>query len=270
MPEDQPRSGQLLDRKQIQLLAQNAVVAFFGLLDVLKMVVELLLRKERRAINSLQLRILLIPQPIRTRDVEQLESLNLAGRWDMRPAAEIDKFPGTVDRNFFIGLGELLDEMALHEVAFFFKLRQPLVAWQKLARIRDVLLHKLLHLLLDLLKIFRRKWSRAIKVVKESRVRRRSVPQFRLGEEFERLGILLGDESQVGITLQRLREVDQISIGLGDERGIGQTWADVLGNLKRSRAFGNFFIASVWKLHMNALSHKGKPVVVLNSSVYWT
>ena len=43
----------------------------------------------------------------------------------MWPAAEIGKLAGAVDRNLFIGLGELLDEVALHEVAFFFELRQP-------------------------------------------------------------------------------------------------------------------------------------------------
>src|ERR1700746_1091907 len=88
--------------------------------------------------------------------------------------------------------------------------------------------------------------------------------------DFERLRILLGNEPEGGIARQRLGEVDQISVSLRDERGISQTRADLLGNLERSRALGYFFLASVRKLHMNAVSHKGKPVVVLNSTVYWT
>ena len=58
--------------------------------------------------------------------------------------------------------------MALHEVAFFFELGQALVAGQKFARVGKVLLHQLLHLLLDLLEIFRRERRGAVEVVEES------------------------------------------------------------------------------------------------------
>ena len=55
-------------------------------------------------------------------------------------AAEILELAGLVDRNFFIGLGELLDEMALHEVAFALELFKSLFARQKFARVGQVLL----------------------------------------------------------------------------------------------------------------------------------
>ena len=89
----------------------------------------------------------------------------------MRTAAEIGELSGAVNRNLFIGLGELLDEMALHEVAFFFELLQALIARQKLARIGKILLHQLLHLLLDLLQIFGRERSRPVEVVEKSGLR---------------------------------------------------------------------------------------------------
>ena len=157
MPENQPRPGQFLNRKQIELLPQHAMVALLRLFHLLQMRVEILLREKRSPVNPLQLRILLIPQPVRARNVEQLECLDLPRRRNMRPAAEIDELASAINRNLFIGLGELLDEMALHEVAFFFELRQPLVARQKLARVRHILLHQLLHLLLDLFQILRSK-----------------------------------------------------------------------------------------------------------------
>src|SRR5439155_19256244 len=85
----------------------------------------------------------------------------------MRSAAEVGNFSGAIDGNLVIGLGELLDEMALHEVAFFFELRQPLVPRQKLPRIRNVLLHKFLHLLFYFFQVLRREWRRTIEIVEK-------------------------------------------------------------------------------------------------------
>src|SRR6516164_4810626 len=106
----------------------------------------------------------------------------------MRPAAEIDKFAGAVDRYLFIGLGELLDEMALHEVAFFFELGQALVAWQELASVRDILLHQFLHLLLDLLEIFRRERSRTIEIIEKSGLGGGPVSKLGFREQFQHCG----------------------------------------------------------------------------------
>ena len=128
MPENQPRSCQLLNGKQIKLLAQHAMVALLGLFDVFQILIEVFLRKERRAINSLKLRILFVPKPICARDVQQLESFDLPRRRNVRAAAEVSKFSRAVERNLFIGLGELLDEMALHEIAVVLKLLQSLFA----------------------------------------------------------------------------------------------------------------------------------------------
>src|ERR1700733_2121249 len=104
------------------MLAQHAVIALLRLFNRVQVSVEILLGEKRGPINSLKLRILLIPQPIRPGNIRQLERLDLAGRGKMRPAAKIQKLAGLINRNLFIGLGELLDEMALHEVAFALEL----------------------------------------------------------------------------------------------------------------------------------------------------
>src|SRR5262249_49617601 len=140
---------------------------------------------ERGAISPLQLRILLVPQPVRAGDIQQLERFDLAGRRDVRAAAEVEKLAGLVNRNLFIGLGELLDEMALHEVAFALEFFEAFVARQKLARIRQVLLDKLLHLLLDLLQVFGRKRRRTIEVVEKSGLGKRSVTKLGLWKKLE-------------------------------------------------------------------------------------
>src|SRR3984957_8837221 len=95
----------------------------------------------------------------------------------MGSAAEIRELAGAVDRNRFIGLGELLDEVALHEVAFFLEFSESLIAGQKFARIRNVLLHQFLHLLFDLLQILGRKRSRSVKIVEESALGRRTMSE---------------------------------------------------------------------------------------------
>ena len=64
MPEDQPRAGHLLDAEQIKLLAQHAMVALRRLFQPREVRVQILLREKRRPIDALQLRILLIAQPV--------------------------------------------------------------------------------------------------------------------------------------------------------------------------------------------------------------
>ena len=65
--------------------------------------------------------------------------------------------------------------MALHEVAFFFELRQSLIAWHKLARIGNVLLHEFLHFLFDFLEVLGSEGRRAIEIVEESALRSRAM-----------------------------------------------------------------------------------------------
>src|SRR6266446_4616026 len=132
------------------------MIAPLGFFNVVQVLVELLLRKKGSPVNALQLGILLIAQPIGAGDIQQLERLDLARRWNVRSATEVGEFASAVNRNLFIGPGELLNEVALHEVAFFFELLQALVAREKLTSVRNMLLHQLLHLLFDLLQVL---WS---------------------------------------------------------------------------------------------------------------
>ncbi len=118
--------------------------------------------------------------------------------------------------------------MALHEVAFTLKLRETFVAGQKFTSIGQVLLDEFLHLLFDLLEIFGRERSRTIKVVEESILSRRTVAEFGLREEFEhsrgkqvrgrmpidfeRLGVAVGEDAQVGVAIEGTGEVDQVTV----------------------------------------------------------
>jgi len=156
----------------------------------------------------------------------------------VRAAAEILKLAGFIDGDFFIGLGELLDEVALHEVAFTLELFQTFFARQKFAGVRQILLNELLHLLFDLFQIIGSKRGFAVKVVEESVLGGGAVAELGLREKFKhgggqqvrggmainfkRLGVLLGEDAQVGVGFERAGEVDQIAVRLGSESGVGQ------------------------------------------------
>ena len=288
------------------------MVALLRLLQLVQIIVEVLLGEERRAVDALELRILLVAQPVRSCNVEQLERLDAAGRRNVWPAAKVGELAGLVNRDLLIGLGELLDEVTLHEVAFRLEALQSFLTRQKLARVRQVLLRQLLHLLLDGFEIFRREGLLAIEVVEESALGRRAMAKLGLGKkfkhcrrhqvrgrvaiDFQRLGIALGKNAQLGIALQRTRKIDQLSVAgirlgtrcrrsraciacrlaaiavrrhrlyLRDQCRIGQTRADALGNFQRGGPSGNIFYAAIRQLHMNRFRHKGLTFSVLRFS----
>ena len=139
--------------------------------------------------------------------------------------------------------------MALHEVAFALEPLQAFGPLHKFARIGEILLHQFLHLLLDLLQIFRREGSFAIKIVEEPVLGRRPVTEFGLREKFENCGrhqmrrrmpihlkrfrILLGDDAEVGILLQRPGQINQIAIGLRGQSCVRQARTDRFGYIER-------------------------------------
>ena len=161
------------------------MIALLRFLNIVEIIIQIFLRKEGRPVDTLQLRILLVAEPVRACNIQQLESFDFARGWDVRPAAEVSKLAGAINGNLFIGLGELLDEMALHEIAFFFKLCQSLIAWQKLPRIRNILLHQFLHFLFDLLDILRAERSGTVEVVEETAFRRRTMAELSLGKKLK-------------------------------------------------------------------------------------
>src|SRR5277367_3206944 len=91
MPEDQPRTSDLLDRKQIKLFSQRTMITSLDLLQPLEVRIQILRIKKRSPIDSLQLLVLLIPQPVSPGDRHHLERLYPSSRRHMRPSAKIHK-----------------------------------------------------------------------------------------------------------------------------------------------------------------------------------
>ena len=236
------------------------MVALGHLFQAREVRVHLLLREKRGAVNALQLRILLIAQPVSAGQAEHLECLHPARRGHMRPAAEIDEVAVAIKRDHLAGLGEALDEVRLHEVVALSKGPQSLLARLILANELLVARHHFGHLRLDRFEVIGRERSRAIEVVKESRVRRRAVTQLglrkklqhrsrhhmrrRMPHHLERLGIVLPQQLQLNVFLDRRMQIDQPlgggiggAIHLGFSRSVGGSFSfAVLAVTERSAA----------------------------------
>jgi len=113
MKENQPGAGEFLDAEQIELFAELAMVALFGLLHLLEIGVKFLGGKEGRAVNALELLVVLVAFPVGASDGEQLEGLDLGRVRDVRAAAEVDEMgaQGVLGENI---ARALLDQLTLH------------------------------------------------------------------------------------------------------------------------------------------------------------
>src|SRR5271168_438064 len=75
--------------KEIELLADAAVIAFFGLLEAGQVFLELFLVRPGRSVNPLQHLVARIAAPVSTGHLHELERLELARARHVRPAAQI-------------------------------------------------------------------------------------------------------------------------------------------------------------------------------------
>ena len=237
--EDQPRTGQFLDAEQIELLAQLAMVALLGFLQLGEILVEILLAEKRRAVDALQLRVLLVAFPVRARDRKQLERLDLLGGRHVRPAAEIDELrtQRVFGKNVARALRDQLDLHGLVGVEL-----QSLVLLRVLALVGQVARLDLPHLLFDLFQILGSEGRVALEIVIETRVDRRADAELGLREQFqhrgrqkvrrrmpvhfERLGILGGQNLELGVVLEGPVQIPQIAVHARHNGVIRQPGAD--------------------------------------------
>ena len=91
MPEDQAGAGELLNAEEVELLAEQAMVALGGFFKASEVGVEIFLREEGGAVDALKLGILFVAQPVGAGQREYFEGLDAAGGGDVRAAAEVDE-----------------------------------------------------------------------------------------------------------------------------------------------------------------------------------
>ena len=113
--EDQPGSGEFLDAEQVEFLAQLAVVALLGFLELAGTRRDLS-GEEGRAVDALQLLVLLVALPVRAGDREQLERLDFVVDGTCGPRQKsMNCGPERVFGEDLAGV--LVDQLALHGLA---------------------------------------------------------------------------------------------------------------------------------------------------------
>jgi len=91
VPEDQTLAVLLVDREQVELAPETAVVAPVGLLSLTEPRGELRPRGEGGAVDALHLRASGVPFPVGAGQREELEGPEPAGIRNVRSAAEVDE-----------------------------------------------------------------------------------------------------------------------------------------------------------------------------------
>ncbi len=167
MPKNQPRADGLGEGEEVQLLAETAMVALFGLLEHRKMLAKRLAVGKSGAVDPLKHLILFVPAPISAGDPRELEGLDSTGVLDVTSSAKVDEVPMTADADGF-SLGDGVEELEL--VALFGRgeHRSRRFSIDVLHLKGELGSHDLGHLGLDLDEVLIREGFRNIEVVVEA------------------------------------------------------------------------------------------------------
>ena len=155
MPEDQAGAGFVLNAEKIEFLAELAMVAALGFLELVQIFVEFFLLDEAGAVDPLHLRIFFLALPVGAGDVHQLERLDASGGRNVRAAAEIDKFSGGVKRHHRLG-GLFLDQLAFELLVRLAIELERFGLGNQLALVGNVFRGDLAHLRFDFFEVFGR------------------------------------------------------------------------------------------------------------------
>ena len=241
MPEHLARRF-LLHVEEIELLAELAVVALLGLFEPQQIGIQLFLVAPGGAVDALKLRVLRIAAPIGAGDLGQLERVRDFRRGlEMRPAAEVVPVAVPVDRDL-LAFGDALDQFGLVVLADPVEMRDGLVARPDFAARRQIGLDDLAHLLLDFGEVFGCERHVAREVVVEAVVDRGADGHLRAGvkrlhrhgedmrrivpDEFQRLGVLPGDDAELRVFLHGTEQVPLLAVHFGNEGRFRQTGTD--------------------------------------------
>ena len=290
MPKNQAGPGFFLNAEELELRAEFAVIAALGFFEPVQIFVQLLLRVERRCVDALQLRIPFLAFPVGPRNAHQLESLNPLGGRDMRSAAEIDEFAGSVEGNHRL-IGLFFDQLALEELLGILIELQGFGLRQELALVLQILGGQFAHLLFDFFEVFRSEGLLAQEFVEKAVIDRRSNAQLHvrveihhrggqqvrrgMPEDVQRVGIFFGENLQLDVLLERTAQIEEQAavfrgihgVGenaglflcavsarcrhLGHERGVRKPRRDGLGDVDGRGAPGNVFDAAIGKRYVD-------------------
>ena len=186
-PQDQTAPQLLVDAVELEVAAEDAVIAPLDLLQALQVRVELRLGRPDGAVDPLQLGVVLVATPVGAGDRHELERSDLPGALDVGPPAEVreDVVGVHADLAVLDGLIELLDLVDLVVLMLCAEEVERLRDVHLAALEGDVLLDHRAHPLLDLLEIVGLERPRQVEVVVEAVGHGRAEAELGLREQLE-------------------------------------------------------------------------------------
>ena len=183
VPQHEAGADHFGDAEEVEFLAEAAVVAFLGFLDPLQIGFQLLLVRERRPVNALEHRVLLVAAVVGARHGEQLECADLVGVRHVRAAAQVGEVAADVERDLAVvrDVGEAFELVVL---AASGEERVGVFAGHDLAFERQMRLCDLLHFRLDLREVVGGEARFQVEVVVEAVLGRGTDVEFRVRVEF--------------------------------------------------------------------------------------
>ncbi len=223
------------------------MVALLRLLDPMEVGLEVLVGEEHRAVDALELGVVLVAAPVGARHLRQLERLaEPARRRQVRAEAHVEPVALLVDRDLLV-LRQFVGPFGFELLAMVDEVLLDLRSVPDLARDRQVAVDDLGHALLDLGKVLRRERLVAHEVVVEALVRRRAERDLRAGVEFlhrlgehvrrivaqqlERFRIARRHDADFGVVIHDRRKILHLAVDLHGQRRLGEARADRCGDL---------------------------------------
>lgn len=259
-PEDQAGADDLGDGEQAELLAEDAVVALLRFLDRGDVFFEFLLVEEGGAVHAGELLAVGVAAPVGAGDGLELEGLDLAGAGHVGAAAQVGEIALAVDGDGLLaGAGELVDDLVFEALLFAVQDCLGLGGLDVLAAELQVLLDDFAHLLLDLGQVVGGEGDAfgELEVVEEAVLDHRADGVLDLGavevaeglgedvgggvaHDEQAVGVAVGDDRDLVGAVELVGHVHELAVHAGDDGGLGQAFADGLGELRDGGAVGDF------------------------------
>ena len=261
-----------VDRGEVlQLAAELIVVALLGFLNLRNILVQLVLGRERRAVDALEHLILFVAAPVRARNLSKLYRLHLAGRGQMRASAQVGEVALLIERNRRV-LGQVADKLGLIRLALFLAEGDCLGAGQFKALKAYVLLDDVVHFLFELGEHFGREVFVHVEVIIETVVDSRADSQLcirdymlhglsqhmRRGMAQYLLAVVIGEgeyfhlNGRVGILINRLRKSLYLAVHARGQRGLLQVAVQLGKHIQRVRTVFKFVLLTIQNNYHNS------------------
>ena len=179
-----------MEGEEVELAAELAVIPLLGLLHAPQVLVQLLLRVPRGAVDALQHRAGLVAAPVGAGGIEELEGAELLRRPEVAAAAQVLELAVAVEADGrALGLGQVLDDLDLERLVPL-ALEVDRLGAGEITGVLEAKVGGLLlaHLRLDLLEVGGRQRPRQVEVVVEAVLDGRTDGELRVGEDVKNGG----------------------------------------------------------------------------------